>query len=269
MAQLSYPYMTTGKAIALIRWTFVGKVMSLLFNILSRFVIAFFPRSKRFLILWLQSPSIVILEARKIKSATPISGQLHFFLRKFSWWLARETFSAFIWEASAANTCLSCHWLTPKDRECDSPILMDPKRTILSARLIMDRKAFNYMAFLLISYTAWGSFYKAIWLCRHQCKDHEKPHFLLWSHKAEKFTSKYVMLPGFWCRNFLLRFFIVQTSKEPSHLGHKRILLKAPCKRKCLFSPSVPTNVISCYMVGCLRRWKWRGLNRAVGNPVR
>ena len=60
--QLSYPYMTTGKTIALTRWTFVGKVMSLLFNMLSRLVITFLPRSKRLLISWLQSPSAVILE---------------------------------------------------------------------------------------------------------------------------------------------------------------------------------------------------------------
>ena len=62
--------MTTGKAIALTRWTFVGKVMSLLFNILSRLVVAFLPRSKCLLISWLQSPSALILEPRKIKSAT-------------------------------------------------------------------------------------------------------------------------------------------------------------------------------------------------------
>ena len=62
------PYMTTGKTIPLTRLTFVGKVMSLLFNMLSRLVIAFFPRSKRLLISWLQSPSAVILEPRKIKS---------------------------------------------------------------------------------------------------------------------------------------------------------------------------------------------------------
>ena len=62
--------MTTGKTIALIRWTFVDKVMSLLFNILSRLVITFLPRSKRLLISWLQSPFAVILEPRKIKSAT-------------------------------------------------------------------------------------------------------------------------------------------------------------------------------------------------------
>ena len=68
--QLSYPYMTTGKTIALIRWTFVGKVMSLLLNMLSRLVITFLPRSKCLLISWLQSPSAVILEPRKIKSAT-------------------------------------------------------------------------------------------------------------------------------------------------------------------------------------------------------
>ena len=69
IVQLSHPYMTTGKSIALTRWTFFGKVMSLLFNILSRLVIVFLPRSKHLLISWLQSPSAVILEPRKIKSA--------------------------------------------------------------------------------------------------------------------------------------------------------------------------------------------------------
>ena len=62
--------MTTGKTIALTRWTFVGKVMSLLFNMLSRLVIAFLPRSKRLIISWLQSPSAVIVEPPKIKSVT-------------------------------------------------------------------------------------------------------------------------------------------------------------------------------------------------------
>ena len=66
MVQLSHPYMTTGKTIALTRQTFVGKVMSLLFNMLSRFVIDFLPRSKCHLISWLQSPSEVILEPKKI-----------------------------------------------------------------------------------------------------------------------------------------------------------------------------------------------------------
>ena len=61
--QLSHPYMTTGKTIALTRWTFVGKIMSLLFNMLSKLVMAFLPRSKHLLISWLQSPSAVILEA--------------------------------------------------------------------------------------------------------------------------------------------------------------------------------------------------------------
>ena len=70
IVQLSHPYMTIGKTIALTRWTFVGKVMSLLFNMLSRLVITFLPRSKRLLISWLQSPSAVIFEPRKIKSAT-------------------------------------------------------------------------------------------------------------------------------------------------------------------------------------------------------
>ena len=70
IVQLSHPYMTTGKTIALTRQTFVGKVMSLLFNMLSRLVITFLLRSKHLLILWLQSPSAVILEPRKIKSAT-------------------------------------------------------------------------------------------------------------------------------------------------------------------------------------------------------
>ena len=70
IVQLSHPYMTTGRTIALTRWTFVGKVMSLPFNMLSNLVIAFLPRSKRLLISWLQSQSAVILEPTKRKSAT-------------------------------------------------------------------------------------------------------------------------------------------------------------------------------------------------------
>ena len=70
IVQLSHPYMTTGKTTALTRWTFVGKVISLLFNMLSWLLITFLPRSKCLLISWLQSPSAVILEPRKIKSAT-------------------------------------------------------------------------------------------------------------------------------------------------------------------------------------------------------
>ena len=70
MVQFSHPYMTTGKNIALTIWTFVGKVISLLFNILSRFVVAFLPRRRCLFILWLQSPSIVVLEPKKMKSVT-------------------------------------------------------------------------------------------------------------------------------------------------------------------------------------------------------
>ena len=77
--QLSYPYMTTRKTIALTRWILVGKVMSLIFNMLSRLVITFLPRSKYVLIPWLQSPSAVILEPPKIKSLFP-----HLFAMK--WW---------------------------------------------------------------------------------------------------------------------------------------------------------------------------------------
>ena len=77
MVQLSQPYKTTGKTIALTIWTFVGKVMSLLFNIPSRFVKAFLPRSKCFLIWWLQSPSAVTLEPKKIKSVTVSIVSLH------------------------------------------------------------------------------------------------------------------------------------------------------------------------------------------------
>ena len=75
--QLSNSYMTTGKTIALTRWTFVGKVMSLLFNMLSRLVITFLPRSKCLLISWLQSPSAVILELPKIKSDTVSPSTCH------------------------------------------------------------------------------------------------------------------------------------------------------------------------------------------------
>ena len=81
IVQLSHPYMTTGKTTAVTRWTFVGKAMSLLFNILSRLVITFLPRSKHLLISWLQSPSAVILECPKIKSAT-VSTVPHLFAMK-------------------------------------------------------------------------------------------------------------------------------------------------------------------------------------------
>ena len=70
IVQLSHPYMTTGKTIALTRWNLVGQVLSMLFNMLSRLVIAFLPRGKCLLISWLQSPSAVILEPKKIKSVT-------------------------------------------------------------------------------------------------------------------------------------------------------------------------------------------------------
>ena len=70
IVQLSHPYMTTGKTIALTRWTFVGKVMSLLLNMLSRLVVIFLPRRRCLLISWLQSPSAVILEPKKVKSLT-------------------------------------------------------------------------------------------------------------------------------------------------------------------------------------------------------
>ena len=70
IVQLPHPYMTPGKTIALTRWTFVGKIMSLIFNMLSSLFIAFLPRNKHLLISWLQSPSAVILEPPKIKSVT-------------------------------------------------------------------------------------------------------------------------------------------------------------------------------------------------------
>ena len=76
IAQLSHPFMTTGKTITLTRWTFVGKVMSLLFNMLSRWVIAFLPKSKCLLISWLQLPSAVILKPPKIKSPMAESKKL-------------------------------------------------------------------------------------------------------------------------------------------------------------------------------------------------
>ena len=75
IVQLSHPYMTTGKTIALTSQTFVGKVMSLLFNMLSRLVIAFLPRSKSLLISWLQSPSAVILELRRVQNSADMTGK--------------------------------------------------------------------------------------------------------------------------------------------------------------------------------------------------
>ena len=81
MVQLSHPYMTTGKNVALTIWAFAGKVISLLFSTLSRLDIAFLLRSKHLLISWLQSPSIVILEPKKIKSVTASSFPLLFAIK--------------------------------------------------------------------------------------------------------------------------------------------------------------------------------------------
>ena len=91
--QLSHPYMTSGKTIALTRWIFVGKVMSLLFNMLSRLVITFLPRSKHLLISWLQSPSAVIMEPKKIKSVTvsPSPFQWHLNI-SYNLWLSNIHF---------------------------------------------------------------------------------------------------------------------------------------------------------------------------------
>ena len=83
MVRLSHPYMTTAKTIALTRWTFVGKVMSLVFNMLSRFAIVFLPRSKHLLISWMHSPSAVIFEPKKINSVTVFIVS-HLFAMK--WW---------------------------------------------------------------------------------------------------------------------------------------------------------------------------------------
>ena len=81
ITQLSHPYMTNGKTMALTRWTFVGKVMSLLFNMLARLVITFLPSSKHLLLSWLQSPYAVILEPRKIRSATVFPSICHEVMR--------------------------------------------------------------------------------------------------------------------------------------------------------------------------------------------
>ena len=103
IVQLSHPYTSTGKTIALTRWTFVDKVMPLLFNMLSRLLITFLPRSKCLLISWLQSPSAGILEPKKIKSVTVSSVcpsichevmGLHTYLFQFGylWWLWEDNF---------------------------------------------------------------------------------------------------------------------------------------------------------------------------------
>ena len=84
IVQLSHPYMTTAKTIALTRWIFVGKVISLLFHTLSRLVITFLPRSKRLLILWLHSPSAVILEPKKLKSVQQVKRSF-LFHNKYAW----------------------------------------------------------------------------------------------------------------------------------------------------------------------------------------
>ena len=132
IVQLSHPYMTTGKTIALTRWIFVGKVMSLLLNMLSRLVIAFLPRSKRLLISWLQSPSAVILEPKSIKSLTVSTvppSICHEVMGPdaviFLFWMLsfRPTFSlsfTFTQHAAAAKSPHSC-WTLCDPMDCSPP----------------------------------------------------------------------------------------------------------------------------------------------------
>ena len=87
IVQISHPYMTTGKTIALTKWTFVGKVMSLLFNMLSRLVIAFLPRSKHLLVSWMQSPSAVVLYEVEGSKMEPLTNQIWFIIKSFCLWM--------------------------------------------------------------------------------------------------------------------------------------------------------------------------------------
>ena len=107
IVQLSHPNMTTGKTIALSRWTSVGKVTSLLFNMLSRLLIAFLPRSKHLLISWLQSPSSMILESKKIKSLTvsPLLGLPKSVVPEFQF--LRSQINSFL-----ICSLLRCFWVT-------------------------------------------------------------------------------------------------------------------------------------------------------------
>ena len=121
MVQLSHPYMTTGKTIALIIWTFVGKVICLLFKTLSRFDIAILPKSKRLLILWLQSPSTLTLEPKQMKSGTvstfspPICCEvigLDAMILVFECWVLSQLFTLpFPWTYSYYN-CLCYSWIS-------------------------------------------------------------------------------------------------------------------------------------------------------------
>ena len=116
---LSHPYMTTGKTIALTRWTFVGKVISLLFNMLSRFVIAFLSKSKHPLISWLQSPSPVILESKKVKSVTV------------------STFSPSIChEVMGPNAVILVWWLLRVSQPFHSPLSLSSRASLVSLRFV-------------------------------------------------------------------------------------------------------------------------------------
>ena len=121
--QLSHPYMTTGKTIALTRWTLVGKVMSLLLNILSRLVITFLPRSKRLLISWLQSPSAVILKPPKINLVFYLNFQVKF--EKL--FLKRET------DEFSVSSTFTCSKAMPS---CNSPSPAEEEDLVLQVTTI-------------------------------------------------------------------------------------------------------------------------------------
>ena len=119
MVQFSHSYMINGKTIVLTRWSFVSKVMSLLFNMLSRLVIAFLPKSKHLLISWLQSPSAVILEPKKIKSvsvSTVSPSICHEVMRKFIWF--QLFLNLLILAFMTQNTVYFCEYSKCRWKEC-------------------------------------------------------------------------------------------------------------------------------------------------------
>ena len=169
MVQLSHPYMTTRKTIVLTRCTFVSKVMSLLFSILTRFVIAFFPRSKHLLISWLQSPSIVILEPKKIK----VSHCFHCFPIYFPWSGRTGHHDLVFWMLSFKPACENLHqedlsFLSAFHHWVVSSVYLKLLLFLLAILIIL---VFHPDQHLYTVYSAY-KFYLCLDCCKQCCNEH-------------------------------------------------------------------------------------------------
>lgn len=167
----------------------------------------------------------------------------------------------------AANIWPYRLWLTTpntKRQAWDSLTLMHPKRTILCARLMLSMAAFNYLAFLLISYPALGIILQSHLALQTSMQGRWKPHFLLWPSMGSNELQSALSSQGSAAQNSLLRFLIVQTSRRPGHLGDKKDTFESSLGKKIFVQSECPHKcdlTLHSWKPGKMKTWRPGGLH--------